>query len=81
LTHPKLFFSGFGPQIEFSVASVQQGFLMALPLGVFAFVLDLFEDKVPALQEVSKATQKSVLALLGGTFKPVLGLLISLALG
>lgn len=63
------------------MASVQQGFLMALPLGVFAFVLDLFEDKVPALQEVSKATQKSVLALLGGTFKPVLGLLISLALG
>lgn len=54
---------------------------MTLPLGILAVVLDKFEDKIPALQEVTKATQRSVLALLGGKFKPVLGLIISIALG
>jgi membrane protease YdiL (CAAX protease family) len=72
---------GLGPGIDFGVASLQKGFLMTLPLGALAYVLDLVEDRFPALQDVTKATQRSVLALLGGKFKPVLGLLVATALG
>jgi membrane protease YdiL (CAAX protease family) len=72
---------GLGPGIDFSVASIQQGALMVLPLGVLAVVLDLVEERFQALQDVTTATQRSVLALLGGSFKPVLGLVIATALG
>lgn len=54
---------------------------MALPMGGLAVLLDLVEDRLPALQDVTKATQKSVLTLLGGKFKPLLGIVIALALG
>jgi len=43
--------------------------------------LDLVEDRFPALEDVSKATQSSVLSFLGGKFKPLIGILVSLALG
>jgi membrane protease YdiL (CAAX protease family) len=72
---------GLGPNIDFSAASIQQGAVMALPLAVFAYVLDLFEENIPALQDVTTATQRSVLALLGGTFKPVFGVATATALG
>jgi membrane protease YdiL (CAAX protease family) len=72
---------GLGPNIDFSAASIQQGAVMALPLAVFAYVLDLFEESIPALQDVTTATQRSVLALLGGTFKPVFGVATATALG
>lgn len=54
---------------------------MALPMGGLAVLLDLLEGRLPALQDVTKATQKSVLTLLGGKFKPLLGIVIALALG
>jgi len=72
---------GLGPQIDLSLASLQQGFLMSLPMGGFAVLLDQVEDRFPALQDVTKATHKSVLTLLGGSFKPLLGVVIALALG
>jgi membrane protease YdiL (CAAX protease family) len=72
---------GLGPGISFTFETVSTGTLLALPLGVFAASLDLIEDKVPALKDVSTATQRSILSLMGSTFKPVLGLLIATALG
>ena len=72
---------GLGPSVEFSMSSIQQGFLMALPLGLLVLFLDSLEDKIPALKDVTKATQRSVLALLGGKFKPVIGLVTAIGLG
>ena len=72
---------GLGPNFAMNWSSVSTGVLLTLPLGVLAAALDLVEDRFPALQDVTKATQRSVLALLGGTFKPALALIISLALG
>lgn len=72
---------GFGPNAVFDWASWQTALLATVPLGVIAWLLDFVEDRWVALQDVSKATQRSVLALLGGTFKPVLGLVTSVALG
>lgn len=72
---------GFGPGIEFSVSALQLGILYAVPIGALAAALDLIEEQYPALQDVTKATQRSVLALMGGTFKPALALVIAIALG
>lgn len=72
---------GLGPNISFSLEAIATGTLAALPLGGFAAALDLVEEAVPALKDVSKATQRSILTLLGGTFKPILGLVTALALG
>ena len=72
---------GLGPDIDFGIESLKEGFLMTLPLGVMAFALDLVEDEFPALQDVTTATQRSILALLGGTWKPLIGLATATALG
>lgn len=72
---------GLGPGVDFGVNAIGQGVLWTLPLGVLAVVLDFAEDKFQSLQDVTKATQSSVLSLLGGTFKPVLGVFTALALG
>lgn len=72
---------GLGPGIDASLPYILQGLLWSIPLGLLAVALDLVEDKFPGLQEVTKATQSSVLSLLGGTFKPFLGIMTALALG
>jgi uncharacterized protein len=72
---------GFGPGISFDSGSIQQGVLGTVPIFGVAFVLDLVEKRVPALQDVTIATQRSVMALLGGTFKPGLSFVTSAALG
>jgi len=72
---------GLGPFVDASLPAILKGILWSLPLGFLAVALDLVEDRFPALQEVTKATQSSVLSLLGGTFKPVVGVLTALALG
>lgn len=72
---------GFGSGVEFGFRSIAYGILMTGPLGAFAWALDRIEENVPALQDVTTATQRSVLALLGGTFKPRLGLAVAVSLG
>jgi membrane protease YdiL (CAAX protease family) len=72
---------GFGPGIAFTPTAISTGVLLSLPLGILAPGLDLIEDKFPALQDVTKATQKSVLFLLGSKFKPLVAFVLSLALG
>jgi membrane protease YdiL (CAAX protease family) len=72
---------GFGPGISFDVEAVKNGALLALPLGVFAALLDTVEERFPALKDVTMATQRSVLALMGGTFKPGFAVTTAIALG
>lgn len=72
---------GLGPDVAFTAEAWKAGALYTLPLVGLAAALDVIEDKVPALQDVTKATQRSVLGLLGGTFKPFLGLVIASVLG
>ena len=72
---------GLGPGVAFDLKSVGYGTLMTLPLGVLAWALDLIEERVPALKDVTIATQRSVLALMGSTFKPKLGLFVAILLG
>ena len=72
---------GLGPGVNASLPFLLKGILWTLPLGGLAVALDVVEDKFPALQAVTKATQSSVLSLLGGTFKPLFGVVTALALG
>ncbi|CAB9528314.1 CAAX protease self-immunity [Seminavis robusta] len=72
---------GLGPGFDLSWSAVGTGVLLTLPLGILAALLDLVEERFQALKDVTKATQRSVLALLGGEFKPVIALVTSLALG
>lgn len=72
---------GFGPGISFDTSALGDGILKTMPLAVAAYLLDFMEKNIPALQDVTKATHRTVLALLGGKFKPVTALLVSLALG
>jgi uncharacterized protein len=72
---------GLGPGFSLSWDALTYGTLLSLPLGVLAIVLDVVEERVPALQDVTKATQRSVLALLGGKWKPAVAVITALALG
>mmetsp|Transcript_24289 Transcript_24289/g.57191 ORF Transcript_24289/g.57191 Transcript_24289/m.57191 type:complete len:323 (+) Transcript_24289:143-1111(+) len=72
---------GLGPGFDASFPFLVRGILWSLPLGLLAVVLDVVENRSVALQEVTKATQSSVLSLLGGTFKPLVGTVTALALG
>jgi len=73
---------GFGPAFSWDGGSaIVVGSLLALPLGLAAAALNAVEERFPALKDVSKATQRSVLSLMGGKFKPLLGMLVSTGLG
>jgi len=72
---------GFGYGVSFDLAAWKVAAMFTLPLALTAFLLDKVEDELPALQDVTMATQRSVLALLGGTFKPFVGLAVSICLG
>ena len=72
---------GLGSGFALSSQALQSGAIATVPLFVLAFVLDFVEKGVPALQDVSKATQRSVLALLGRRRKPLIALGTALALG
>ena len=72
---------GLGPGFSFTSDAIGLGILYTLPLGVVSFLLDQVEDRFPALQDVTKATDRSVLALLGGTFRPVIATVTAVALG
>jgi len=72
---------GLGPGFVLDETSLQYGILSTLPLFGLAYILDLAEDSIPQLQDVTKATQRSVLALMGGTRKPLIALGISALMG
>jgi len=72
---------GLGSGFGLTADAVRYGTLATVPLFVLAYVLDFVEKGVPALQDVTKATQRSVLALLGRRRKPIVALGTALALG
>lgn len=72
---------GLGSNFSLTATAMQQGALATLPLFGLAAFLDIFEERVQALKDVSRATQRSVLALLGTTRKPVIALMTAVALG
>lgn len=72
---------GLGPNISFDSGALWMGGLLSIPLGLLAAGLDAIEDRFPALQGVTRVTQRSVLGLLGGTFKPIIALVVSIVLG
>lgn len=65
----------------FTADAILTGTLFTVPLFVLALFLDTIEDSYPPLKDVTLATQRSVLALLGTTRKPILALAASIALG
>jgi len=71
---------GFGPGISFDLSAIREGFLSVLPMFLFACVLEVIEKYVPALQDVSKAAQRSSLVMFGETFKPGIIFLLSLSM-
>lgn len=72
---------GLGENISADAASVKLGVIAVLPLILLAVGLDLIEKYVPALQEVSIATQRSVLYLLGSQRKLFTALLVASSAG
>lgn len=74
---------GCGPVVQFNGVSLWQGTLYTIPLGLMAALPEVLklEDKFPALKDVTNATLRSVLNLLGGQWKPVTALLVCLVLG
>ena len=72
---------GWGTTLHMDITSLQQGFLYTLPLGCMAILLDVMEEQFPALQDVTKATQRSVLSALGSQFQLGSTLVAALALG
>lgn len=72
---------GLGASFALNLSSIKTGLLSTLPLFGLAAFLDLFEDKISALKDVTRATQRSVLALLGSNFKPVIALVTAMTLG
>lgn len=74
---------GLGSNFSLGPDSFRQGLLATLPLFGLAVALDVLESTFgwAVLQNVSRATQRSVLLLLGPTFRPVLALVVSTALG
>jgi membrane protease YdiL (CAAX protease family) len=72
---------GLGDGFAIDSDSVLAGLKATVPLGVLAFVLDFFEKSYKPLEDVSKATQRSILGLLGGVRKPLVAFGVSIALG
>ena len=63
--------------------SIVRGILYTAPLGVVVYVLDVVENRwnIQALKDVTKATNQSVLRVLGGKFLPLIGLGYAVGLG
>jgi membrane protease YdiL (CAAX protease family) len=72
---------GLGAGFRFEAPGFILGTVAVAPLAVFAVVLDFVENSVPALKDVTLATQRSVLSLLGMKRKPLTAAVVALALG
>ena len=72
---------GLGEFFCLNGESIKEGIIATIPLLVIAAFLDVVEDYVPALQDVSRATQRSVLGLLGSVRKPFIAFVVSVVFG
>lgn len=72
---------GLGPGFAITANSILEGIKWTAPLVAFAAALHVIEPNVQSLQDVTRATQRSVLALLGRKRRPIFALLSSILLG
>jgi membrane protease YdiL (CAAX protease family) len=68
-------------RVDIDLSSISFGLLAIVPLGLIAVGLDQFEERFPALNDVTIATQRAVLLFLGGTFRPVFTSVAALGVG
>lgn len=67
--------------LQFDSMSIEYGLGGVLPLAGLAVALDFVEEQVPALKDVTIATQRAVLLFLGGTFRPVFTSVAAMGIG
>lgn len=72
---------GLGPSFLLGSGAFIEGVQWTIPLFALAGIMKLIEPYSPALQDVTKATQRSVLAVMGSKRRPLFALLVSLLLG
>ena len=72
---------GLGVGFAWTSTAAIQGLQWTIPLFAVAGVMRFIEPYSPALQGVTKATQRSVLAVMGKDRRPLFALLISILLG
>ncbi len=73
--------NGLGMGFAWTSNAVVQGIQWTGPLFVVAGIMQLIEPYSSAVQGVTKATQRSVLAVMGRKRRPVIALLVSIVLG
>lgn len=73
--------SGLGAGFAVNSNSVVQGIQWTAPLFLVAGIMQLLEPYSSAVQGVTKATQRSVLAVMGRKRRPGVALLVSIMLG
>jgi membrane protease YdiL (CAAX protease family) len=66
-----------------SSSAIIQGIIYTIPLGIMVGALEIIENQwnIKVLKDVEKATNRSVLSILGGSFLPVVGLATATGLG
>jgi membrane protease YdiL (CAAX protease family) len=72
---------GLGAGFSLTSGAAVMGVQWTAPLFAIAGIMRLIEPYSPALQGVTKATQRSVLAVLGKERRPAFALLVSILLG
>ena len=72
---------GLGEGFAWTSKAVVQELQWTVPLFATAGIMKLIEPYSPALQGVTEATQRSVLAVMGKERRPVFALLVSILLG
>jgi membrane protease YdiL (CAAX protease family) len=73
--------SGLGSQFQLGQNAILSGLRWTIPLFGVAGLLRLVEPYSKDLQDVTKATHRSVLSVLGSTRRPLFALLVSCLLG
>lgn len=73
--------SGLGAGFAVNSISIVQGIQWTAPLFVVAGIMQLLEPYSSAVQGVTKATQRSVLAVMGRKRRPGIALMVSILLG
>ncbi len=73
--------NGLGAGFAVNSNSIVQGIQWTAPLFVVAGIMQLLEPYSSAVQGVTKATQRSVLAVMGRKRRPGIALLVSIVLG
>lgn len=72
---------GLGSSFLLGSTAFVEGVQWTIPLFTLAGIMKLIEPYSPALQDVTRATQRSVLAVLGSQRRPLFAVLVSLLLG